>query len=194
MTSGIGEESVVLKFTPTGAKTVVAQGFSVPTALQLAPDGRLFVADALAGAIVQIAADGTSSRFIDGLAKPSGATCLAGAPDGVLWFFEGETGKLLQAKAAGKTNASTELQGYEIHRICFDAAGNLYATAPRDGLILWRDTAGQVKKFAHGFVAKDAENSGPLGLAIDAEENLYFTHQGQILRTGVGRLKAEGKR
>jgi len=193
VTSGIGGEAAVFKYTPTGARTTVAKGFTVPSALRRAPDGTLFIADSFTGTIVKVAADGTSSTFpepgegakrlfIDGLAKPSGATCLAFAPDGMLWFIERKTGKLFRVNAAGFALASTELQGYEIHRICFDADGNLYATAPKSGLVLQRDSTGQVKLLARGFATKGAENSGPLGLTIDAKGNLYITHQRQVLK------------
>jgi len=190
VTSGPGKKSGVFNISAEGEKKLVTDGFVVPAAIEMAPDGTLFVADSFAGRISAVTDDGNITHRVEGLASPLGPNCLAFAPDGTLYFVERETDRLFSLKRDGERTAidwnaekpllplfegSTLEQRAEVARIAFDTEGILFATVPSTGQLLVRDSGGQLSVVVRGL-------SQPSGIAIDPSGAIFVTNKSQILK------------
>jgi len=174
VTSGRGKQRGVFYLSATGKKKLIADGFAVPDAIEMAPDGTLFVADSFAGRIDVVTNDGKVIPRVDGLASPAGPTCLAFAPSGELYFIEGETDRLFRLKKGGKPTA-IDWDAVEAANIAFDTKGNLFATVPSTGRLLVRNSDGQLAVVVRGL-------SQPSGIAIDPTGTIFVTNKSQILK------------
>ena len=200
VTSGQGKKSGVFQISAKGEKQLIAfgfdgfdtslhfvprllnpapqatqpKGFAVPAAIDISPDGMLFVADSFAGRIYAVTADGKVTPRVEGLASPLGPICLAFAPDRTLYFVEGETDRLFMLKKDGEP---TEID-WDVTRaahIAFDTKGTLFATVPSTGKLLSFNSDGKLTVLVRGL-------SQPSGIAINQSGTIFVTNESQILR------------
>jgi len=174
VTSGQGKKSAVFQISTKGEKKLIADVFAVPAAIEMSKDGTLFVADSFAGKICMVSADGKITPRVEGLTSPSGPICLAFAPDGTLYFVEGETDGLFALKEDGKP-AAIDWDATDVAHIAFDTQGNLFATVPSTGKLLSFNADGKTTVLVRGL-------SQPSGIAVDKSDAIFVTNESQILK------------
>jgi sugar lactone lactonase YvrE len=164
-------DNVVYRFTPAGARSVVASGVMADS-VAFDAQGNLFVSDPQNKVIDKIAPNGTVTQFAAGQNGedfvPGG---LAFDAAGNLFAVNTANNFVYEYTPAGVR--STFASG--LNRpfgVAFDAAGNLFVSEQNSGNIL---------KFAPGGGAPTTFTSGftvPLGLAFDAAGNLFVAEFG----------------
>jgi hypothetical protein len=158
----------------SGAISVLHEGEPEPTNIALGEDGALYWTCKSAGVILRRTEDGTTTKFLVGLRKPSGIGL--DRRDNV-YFTEVPSPGV--PGSAGGTNALKLFDGVNtltLHEgdpeptdVVVDKEGTAYWTCKSAGVILKRTPAGEVSVLLRGL-------SQPVGIALDhKDEVLYFT-------------------
>ncbi|HEX9457741.1 MAG TPA: hypothetical protein VGA84_01275, partial [Thermoanaerobaculia bacterium] len=130
-----------------------------PRGLAVAPDGTLYIADAV----------NTVVRSVD--------------PDGIISTYAGVTGRFYQD--GGDGDPATEVAVGGVADVALDAAGNLYIADPHNGRIRKVDARTHIITTVagggnppgginEGLPAKSARFQGLTGIFVDAANNLYI--------------------
>jgi sugar lactone lactonase YvrE len=129
----------ILKYTPSGSKSVFASGLDEVGQLAFDRTGNLFMTESSQGVILKFALDGTESTFVSGLSLP-GWPAFDGADNLFITESFGDTGDILRCTPSG--TKSTFASGGYFSGLCFDSAGNLFAatagpTNPNGGIVYY---------------------------------------------------------
>jgi sugar lactone lactonase YvrE len=163
---------------------VAATSISVnPTALVIAPDGTVFVADQYRGKVVRLdPATGTATSvlesggrlgFLKGIALDAAGNVLISS-QGIL-RFDAASGNLTTVGSSGSL--------YDSGQIAVNAAGTVFVSAKEGFRIFEVRSSGELFRYAGAFsagfsgdggTATDAQIDHPEGIAVDPSGNLYF--------------------
>jgi len=181
---------VIKKFTDVASQSSFADNnLNQPEGMAFDRAGNLYVANSGNDTIEMFAADGTASLFASaGLSKPNALACDSAGNLYVTNVGDGTITKF-SPKGEGATFATVSVTN--MNRMVVDRGDNLFVTTATEGIVKF--TPGGVRSiFAspHGAISL---SPGPLGLAFDADGNLYTSCGTQILRftpAGVGSVFA----
>lgn len=172
-----GSNSVVKLNSETGAQTILHSGEPEPTNIAVDREGNLYWTCKSAGVILEQKPDGTTTKLLTGLDKPTG---IAIAPDGkTLYFTQIPTPGVKGVDGGTNTVSKLDIASGAVtvlHRgdpepadVAVDRAGNVYWTCRTAGVIVEQTPDGTTTVLLRGL-------SKPVGIAVDASgKNLYFT-------------------
>ncbi len=176
--------------------------FNEPTALAVASDGSIFVADFANGAIRRIQPDGLVTTIAAGLTGPTG---VAVSGSGEVFFTDapanrvgviGADGKVRFVAGGGPVGLGTgSFADGAGENARFSLPAGIGITSRGELLIADKDNhrirrvsrEGIVSTFAGGGTPGGTDGAGgqasfsfPVGLAIDGDDNVFVTEQGQL--------------
>jgi sugar lactone lactonase YvrE len=151
---------------------MLADDFSEPDDLVLAPDGSVYISDVAAGTVSQFTQDGRLTPVLSGLRSPEGMAFL---PDGSMIIAEQGTNRLLRYEFASGTLApfldlvnTTDQLG--VDGILWDGANLIVPDSPNGTVLEVSADGTAVRQIASGLVRPTGAWTEPDGNLLIADE------------------------
>jgi sugar lactone lactonase YvrE len=160
--SGINQ---VVKITPGGTRSVVANGLNWPDSVAVDGSGNVYIADQKNNRVVEAPAGGGSLLTILNLQRP-----LAVAADNAGDVYIGNVEQIVELPAGG-AQAVVTTDVLQVSGMAADAQGNLYV-ADNGGLRILKEQALGGGQFAEFTI--DQPNQNLSGIGVDATGNVFY--------------------